>query len=165
MLYFYLKQVMVSVSMAFAWHYSQWFIFYTILLSTSTFNVVYFFTTSLIFIYKVVFEYPEAKMTSEQQISSLGETFQELLKRLDDGISSVIYLCSFMSGLDFYDFRFSTVLVACYVCILDYILFLNLVFVCSEFLEWKTAEGRKRFIGEAGCSEIFFFFLSLQTIV
>lgn len=149
---------MVSVSMAFAWHYSQWFIFYTILLNTSTFNVVYFFTTSLIFIYKVVFEYPEAKMTSEQQISSLGETFQELLKRLDDGISSVIYLCSFMSGLDFYDFRFSTVLVVCYVCILDYFLFLNWYLFVLNFLNGKLQKGEKDLLERQGVLNLFYFF-------
>ncbi|KAL8513630.1 hypothetical protein ACS0TY_012931 [Phlomoides rotata] len=33
----------------------------------------------------VLSEYPEAKMASELQVSSLGEAFQELVKRLDDG--------------------------------------------------------------------------------
>ncbi|KAG8390497.1 hypothetical protein BUALT_Bualt01G0089500 [Buddleja alternifolia] len=37
---------------------------------------------------QVLSEYPEAKMTSEQQISSLGETYQELVKRLDDALHS-----------------------------------------------------------------------------
>ncbi|KAI5657429.1 hypothetical protein M9H77_26222 [Catharanthus roseus] len=41
---------------------------------------------------QVLAEYPEAKMTNEEQISSLGETFMELVKRLDDGISTVMYL-------------------------------------------------------------------------
>lgn len=35
---------------------------------------------------KVLSEYPEAKMTSEQQNSSLGETYSELVNRLDEGI-------------------------------------------------------------------------------
>lgn len=104
-------------------------------------------------------------MTSEQQISSLGETFQELLKRLDDGISSVIYLCSFMSGLDFYDFRFSTFLVVCYVCILDYILFLNWYLFVLNFLNGKLQKGEKDILERQGVLNFFFFFLSLQTIV
>ncbi|KAI3457879.1 hypothetical protein Pfo_014542 [Paulownia fortunei] len=37
---------------------------------------------------QVLSEYPEAKMTSEQQTSSLGETFQELVKRLDNALHS-----------------------------------------------------------------------------
>lgn len=41
---------------------------------------------------KVLSEYPEAKMTSEQQSSSLGETFPELGKRLDEGTSINIAL-------------------------------------------------------------------------
>lgn len=35
---------------------------------------------------QVLSEYPEAKMTIEEQASSLGETFQELVKRLDDAL-------------------------------------------------------------------------------
>lgn len=35
---------------------------------------------------QVLTEYPEAKMTTEQQTTSLGETFQELVKRLDDAL-------------------------------------------------------------------------------
>ncbi|XP_051143235.1 uncharacterized protein LOC127259725 isoform X2 [Andrographis paniculata] len=35
---------------------------------------------------QVLSEYPEAKMTTEQQISTLGETFEELVKRLDDAL-------------------------------------------------------------------------------
>lgn len=34
---------------------------------------------------KVLSEYPEAKMTVEQQTSSLEERFEELVKKLDDG--------------------------------------------------------------------------------
>lgn len=110
-------------------------------------------------------------MTSEQQISSLGETFLELLKRLDDGISSVIYLCSSMSRLDFCDFRFSTVqqrvrsaswITSCFSTGI-YLPFY------SQLLEWKTAEGRKRFYEEAGCcwwsTSFVSFFGSLQTAV
>ncbi|KAL3837973.1 hypothetical protein ACJIZ3_022564 [Penstemon smallii] len=37
---------------------------------------------------QVLLEYPEAKMTSEQQSSLLGETYQELVKRLDDALHS-----------------------------------------------------------------------------
>ncbi|PIN03635.1 hypothetical protein CDL12_23835 [Handroanthus impetiginosus] len=37
---------------------------------------------------QVLSEYPETSMTSEQQTSSLGETFQELAKRLDDALHS-----------------------------------------------------------------------------
>lgn len=35
---------------------------------------------------KVLSEYAEAKMTTEQQNDSLGETYLELVKRLDEGI-------------------------------------------------------------------------------
>lgn len=35
---------------------------------------------------KVLLEYPEGKMADEQQIASLGETYPELVKRLDEGI-------------------------------------------------------------------------------
>lgn len=38
------------------------------------------------FFMKVLSEYPEAKMTTEQQNASLGETYPELVKRLDEGI-------------------------------------------------------------------------------
>ncbi|KAK9272803.1 hypothetical protein L1049_003181 [Liquidambar formosana] len=44
---------------------------------------------------QVLSEYPEAKMTSDQQNSALGETFQELVKRLDE------VLCSFIEGPPF----------------------------------------------------------------
>ncbi|KAL3653787.1 hypothetical protein CASFOL_003468 [Castilleja foliolosa] len=37
---------------------------------------------------QVLSEYPEAAMTSEQQTSSLGETFQELVERLDNALHS-----------------------------------------------------------------------------
>lgn len=37
---------------------------------------------------QVLSEYPESKMTTEQQISLLGETFLELVKRLDDAVLS-----------------------------------------------------------------------------
>ncbi|KAL8544594.1 hypothetical protein ACS0TY_004981 [Phlomoides rotata] len=36
--------------------------------------------------YRVLSEYPEAKMASELQVSSLGEAFQDLVKRLDDAL-------------------------------------------------------------------------------
>ncbi|KAH7572423.1 hypothetical protein JRO89_XS04G0254500 [Xanthoceras sorbifolium] len=36
---------------------------------------------------QVLAEYPEAKMPTEQQNASLGETYPELLKRLDEGLS------------------------------------------------------------------------------
>ncbi|KAL0400475.1 UNVERIFIED_CONTAM: hypothetical protein Slati_4077400 [Sesamum latifolium] len=49
---------------------------------------------------KVLSEYPEAKMTNEQQIASLGETFQELVKRLDDGTSQSTYLSFTLFSLD-----------------------------------------------------------------
>ncbi|KAL3521750.1 hypothetical protein ACH5RR_019899 [Cinchona calisaya] len=39
---------------------------------------------------QVLSQYPEAKLTTEQQISSLGETFLELVKRLDDALQSFI---------------------------------------------------------------------------
>ncbi|XP_059624958.1 uncharacterized protein LOC132268191 isoform X1 [Cornus florida] len=39
---------------------------------------------------QVLSEYPEAKMASDQQISSLGETFPELVKRLDDALYSFV---------------------------------------------------------------------------
>lgn len=47
---------------------------------------------------KVLSEYPEAKMTIEEQASSLGETFQELVKRLDEGI----FLCHTPSLISLY---------------------------------------------------------------
>ncbi|XP_075502423.1 uncharacterized protein LOC142540278 isoform X2 [Primulina tabacum] len=37
---------------------------------------------------QILSEYPEAKMTMDQQFTSLGETFQVLVKRLDDAIRS-----------------------------------------------------------------------------
>lgn len=40
---------------------------------------------------KVLSEYPEAKMTSEQQNDFLGETFTELAKRLDEGIPRSLF--------------------------------------------------------------------------
>lgn len=40
-------------------------------------------------------EYPEAKMSSDDQNSALGETFQDLVKRLDEA------LCSFIEGPPF----------------------------------------------------------------
>lgn len=39
---------------------------------------------------QILSEYPEAKMTSDQQTSSLGETYPELVKRLDDALHSFI---------------------------------------------------------------------------
>ncbi|KAF5930318.1 hypothetical protein HYC85_031191 [Camellia sinensis] len=39
---------------------------------------------------QVLFEYPEAKMTSEQQSAALGETYPELVKRLDEALLSFI---------------------------------------------------------------------------
>jgi hypothetical protein len=38
---------------------------------------------------KVLSEYPEAKMTTKEQ----EETYQELVKKLDEGISSLSLLC------------------------------------------------------------------------
>ena len=38
---------------------------------------------------KVLSEYPEVNLSSEQQNASLGETFAELMKRLDEGISLI----------------------------------------------------------------------------
>ncbi|KAB2596945.1 serine/threonine-protein phosphatase 4 regulatory subunit 2-like [Pyrus ussuriensis x Pyrus communis] len=37
---------------------------------------------------QVLLEYPEEKMASEQQITSLGETYPELVKRLDEALHS-----------------------------------------------------------------------------
>lgn len=48
---------------------------------------------------KVLSEYPEAKMTSEQQSSSLGETYPELARRLDEGTSSIIVPSLFLTVL------------------------------------------------------------------
>lgn len=50
---------------------------------------------------KVLSEYPEAKMNHEQQISTLGETFQELVKRLDDGtsLSDLIFIISMLDTI------------------------------------------------------------------
>ncbi|CAI9087374.1 OLC1v1021431C1 [Oldenlandia corymbosa var. corymbosa] len=55
---------------------------------------------------KILSQYPEAKLTSEQQISSLGETFLELVKRLDDA------LCSFIEGPPFTLQRLCEILLA-----------------------------------------------------
>ncbi|XP_073274776.1 uncharacterized protein [Primulina huaijiensis] len=40
------------------------------------------------YIKQILSEYPEANMTLDQQFTSLGETFQVLVKRLDDAIRS-----------------------------------------------------------------------------
>ncbi|VVA11457.1 PREDICTED: serine/threonine-phosphatase 4 [Prunus dulcis] len=37
---------------------------------------------------QVLLEYPEGKMADEQQIASLGETYPELVKRLDEALNS-----------------------------------------------------------------------------
>ncbi|XP_041013097.1 uncharacterized protein LOC121256382 isoform X3 [Juglans microcarpa x Juglans regia] len=39
---------------------------------------------------QVLLEYPESKMTSEQQNASLGETYPELVKRLDEALVSFV---------------------------------------------------------------------------
>ncbi|XP_048326385.1 uncharacterized protein LOC107414840 isoform X2 [Ziziphus jujuba] len=39
---------------------------------------------------QVLSEYPEAKMTKEEQITSLGETFSELVKRLDEALHNFV---------------------------------------------------------------------------
>ncbi|CAN1345176.1 Serine/threonine-protein phosphatase 4 regulatory subunit 2, partial [Linum perenne] len=39
---------------------------------------------------KVLSEYPEVKMTSEEQKASLGETYPDLVKRLDDALHSFV---------------------------------------------------------------------------
>ncbi|KAK7853641.1 hypothetical protein CFP56_035233 [Quercus suber] len=38
---------------------------------------------------QVLSEYPEVKMTSEEQNASLGETYLELVKRLDEGLAQL----------------------------------------------------------------------------
>lgn len=38
------------------------------------------------FVVKVLSEYSEAKMTDEQQKEALGETYSELVSRLDEGL-------------------------------------------------------------------------------
>ena len=43
---------------------------------------------------KVLSEYPEVKMTSEEQNASLGETYLELVKRLDEGIFRIMSSCA-----------------------------------------------------------------------
>ena len=45
--------------------------------------------------FKVLSEYPEAAKDDDQQNSSLGESFAELAKRLDEGIS-LIYCSVFL---------------------------------------------------------------------
>ncbi|KAK1366358.1 serine/threonine-protein phosphatase 4 regulatory subunit 2 [Heracleum sosnowskyi] len=55
---------------------------------------------------QVLSEYPEAKMTTEQQTSSLGETYMELVKRLDDDLHS------FVDGPPFTLQRLSEILLA-----------------------------------------------------
>lgn len=39
---------------------------------------------------QVLSEYPEAKLSSDQQNSSLGETYSELVKRLDEALLSFV---------------------------------------------------------------------------
>ncbi|CAN1182035.1 hypothetical protein LINPERHAP2_LOCUS35761 [Linum perenne] len=39
---------------------------------------------------QVLSEYPEVKMTSEEQKASLGETYPDLVKRLDDALHSFV---------------------------------------------------------------------------
>ncbi|CAK9175937.1 unnamed protein product [Ilex paraguariensis] len=53
---------------------------------------------------QVLSEYPEANMTPEQQNSSLGETYPELVKRLDEA------LLSFVEGPPFTLQRFCEIL-------------------------------------------------------
>lgn len=48
---------------------------------------------------KVLSEYPETKMTSEQQNASLGETFTELAKRLEEGIAPIFILLGYLGCL------------------------------------------------------------------
>lgn len=52
---------------------------------------------------KVLSEYPETKLRSEQQIISFGETFPELVKRLDEGIASglVLYIVEWYGVSDY----------------------------------------------------------------
>ena len=50
------------------------------------------------FILKVLSEYPEAKMTTDEQNSSLGETYLDLVKRLDEGIPRS---CSLLDSFSF----------------------------------------------------------------
>ncbi|WOH06576.1 hypothetical protein DCAR_0626004 [Daucus carota subsp. sativus] len=59
-----------------------------------------------LYLKQVLSEYPEAKMTSEQQISSLGETYVELVKRLDNDLHS------FVDGPPFTLQRLSEILLA-----------------------------------------------------
>jgi len=42
------------------------------------------------FVIQVLSEYPEAKLTSEQQYASLGESYIELVHKLDEGIPSKV---------------------------------------------------------------------------
>lgn len=55
---------------------------------------------------QVLSEFPEAKMTNEQQTASLGETYMELVKRLDDDLHS------FVDGPPFTLQRLSEILLA-----------------------------------------------------
>lgn len=48
------------------------------------------FHLSLCICLQVLSEYPEAKMTSEQQCASLGESYSELVNKLDEGISLLV---------------------------------------------------------------------------
>ncbi|KAL8095581.1 uncharacterized protein LOC141692873 [Apium graveolens] len=58
------------------------------------------------FLKQVLSEYPEAKMTNEQQTLSLGETYMELVKRLDDDLHN------FVDGPPFTLQRLSEILLA-----------------------------------------------------
>lgn len=40
---------------------------------------------------QILSEYPEAKMTSEQQYASLGESYSDLVNRLDEGILPLLF--------------------------------------------------------------------------
>ncbi|CAN1182032.1 hypothetical protein LINPERHAP2_LOCUS35761 [Linum perenne] len=65
------------------------------------------------YFHKVLSEYPEVKMTSEEQKASLGETYPDLVKRLDDGM--LLYhaaLHSFVDGPPFTLQRLCEILLA-----------------------------------------------------
>lgn len=106
MLSFQLKQVWGGGILSWVSSYGHsnhlWFLVfvtYGIIASLSLLSRMTFtFFFRMIFM-KVLSEYAEAKMTTEQQNASLGETYLELVKRLDEGILLIMSSCAKQMGL------------------------------------------------------------------
>jgi len=66
----------------------------------NSYTSIFFVFLSIIFV-QVLSEYPEAKLTSEQQCASLGESYSDLVNKLDEGIPPLVPLF-FMSTIKFH---------------------------------------------------------------